>query len=133
MKIKISKILAILTTVAMLCAMVPAGSIVFAANNLVINGDFETGTAGSVATGWTQYDSSYPSLVSTEDAHTGSQSVKLSYRQSRFVLRQDVTVEENTDYTISLYYRYTARPPDSIFLVPIPLRVMANIRIAMVF
>ncbi len=119
MQINVRKLLAVLAAVALLCTVLPLSGIVTllaAGTNLVTNGDFESGTVGSVATGWTQYDSSYPSLVSTEDAHTGSQSVKLSYRQSRFVLRQDVTVEENTDYTISLYYRYTAEATRQYFL-----------------
>ncbi len=118
MKSKIHKLLAVLAAVALLCTVLPLSGLVTllaAETNLVINGDFESGSVGATASNWKQYDATYPSLVSTEDAHGGSQSIKLSYRQSRFVLYQDVTVEANTDYTISLYYRYTATTDTRVY------------------
>ncbi len=101
------KIGALLLSLAMLCTLLPLGAIAVNAEATIANPDFETGTVGSLPTNWSAYDSSYQSQTSDADAYSGSLSAILAWRNQRFVLYQDVTVEQNYTYTVSFWYRST--------------------------
>ena len=105
MKSNLRKALAMLACLAMLCTLLPLGAISVAAAATIANADFETGSAGSLPTGWSAYDSTKQSVISTTDAHSGSQSAILAWRNQRFVLYQDVAVEQNYTYTVTFWYR----------------------------
>jgi len=106
MKINLRKALAVLACLAMLCTLLPMGIMsVAAAEATIANADFESGSAGSLPTSWSAYDSTKQSHISNTDAHSGSQSAVLAWRNQRFVLYQDVTVEQNYTYTVSFWYR----------------------------
>ena len=105
MQAKLRRALSVLAVLAMLCTLLPLGAMSVAAETTIANADFETGTVGSLPTDWSAYDSTKQSHISTTDAHSGSQSAILAWRNQRFVLYQDVTVEPNYTYTVSFWYR----------------------------
>ena len=105
MKNNLRKALAVLACLAMLCTLLPMSTLFTAAETTIANADFESGSAGSLPTGWKAYDSTKQSVISTTDAHSGSQSAILSWRNQRFVLYQDVAVEQNYTYTVTFWYR----------------------------
>jgi len=107
MKIHLRKVLALAAALAMLCTLLPLGVMSVAAEATIANPDFESGSAGSLPTDWKAYDSTKQSYVYADDAHSGSQSAILAWRNQRFVLYQDVTVEQNYTYTVSFWYRST--------------------------
>ena len=106
MKITIRKIGALLLALTMLCTLLPLGAIV-SAESTIANGDFESGSVGALPASWKSYDSTYRSELSDVDAHGGSQAAMLAWRNQRFVLYQDVAVEQNYTYTVQFWYRST--------------------------
>ena len=107
MQAKLRRALAVLAVLAMLCTLLPLSMFSAAAEATIANPDFEDGTVGSLPTSWSAYDASYQSQISDVDAQSGSQSAMLAWRNQRFVLYQDVTVEANYTYTVSFWYRST--------------------------
>ena len=105
MQAKLRRALSILAVLAMLCTLLPLGAMSVAAETTIANADFETGTVGSLPTGWSAYDSTKQSHISNTDAHSGSQSAILAWRNQRFVLYQDVAVEKDYSYTVTFWYR----------------------------
>ena len=99
------KIGALLLALAMLCTLLPLGAFAVSAEAAIANADFESGSAGSLPTSWSAYDSTKQSHIYATDAHSGSQSAILAWRNQRFVLYQDVAVEPNYTYTVSFWYR----------------------------
>ena len=101
---KLRKLIAVLVTVLMLCSLIPAGSLVSAAApNLLTNGGFETGDF----TGWDK--SWYNPVIETDIVHSGNYSMKTSNTASQYqsmIKSTALTVEANTDYTISFWYYY---------------------------
>lgn len=79
--------------------------VVASSGNMLQNGSFEEGTLGGMPTGWNAYDTSYQAISTETDATEGSRSAQLALRQARYVLRQNVAVEANTDYTVTYWYR----------------------------
>ncbi|MBQ7088037.1 MAG: carbohydrate binding domain-containing protein, partial [Clostridia bacterium] len=105
MQAKLRRALSVLAVLTMLCTLLPLSAMSVAAEATIANADFETGSVGSLPTGWSAYDATKQSQVSNTDAHSGSQSAILAWRNQRFVLYQDVTVEPNYTYTVSFWYR----------------------------
>ena len=91
MKTITRKLLAVLMAATMLCLLIPVG-VVSAADNLLVNGDFENGM-----TGWTNlWNSCSVEMVS---GHNGSSALKVSCGQWNMV-RQQISVQPNTDYDL---------------------------------
>ncbi len=105
MQATLRRVLSVLAVLAMLCTLLPLGAMSMAAAGTIANADFEEGSAGSLPLNWSAYDSTKQSHIYTGDAHSGSQSAILAWRNQRFVLYQDVTVEQNYTYTVSFWYR----------------------------
>ena len=101
------KVLAMLAALAMLCTLLPLGALSVAAEATIQNADFESGNVGALPTGWSTYDSTYRAELSDVDAHGGNQAAMLAWRNQRFVLYQDVAVEQNYTYTVKFWYRST--------------------------
>lgn len=93
------KILAVLTCCAMLCGLVPmgAGAAMAAADNLVKNGDFESGTTDD----WKSYEGT---ATATDAAHSGQYGVVTSGPGNwNSLLTQTVAVEANTTYNVTIW------------------------------
>ncbi|MBR5525065.1 MAG: carbohydrate binding domain-containing protein, partial [Clostridia bacterium] len=90
------RILAILLALMLLCAAVPAGAMVSADNNLIVNGDFEADD------GWTLNGATIKEGVG-KDGTRGIELYGIASYTNGFV--QSVTVEANTDYVISFDYK----------------------------
>ena len=105
MKKNLRKALAVLAALTMLCTLLPMNTLFAAAETTIANADFEAGTVGSLPTNWKAYDSTKQAVISNTDAHNGSQSAILAWRNQRFVLYQDVAVEKNYSYTVTFWYR----------------------------
>lgn len=105
MQIKMRKILALLSVLAMLCTLLPLSAFsVFAASNdgFVTNGDFETGDL-------TGYLNKYSGQVQSSIVHGGSYAHKSSNTASKYqgMLQQNpVKVAANSDYTVTFWYYY---------------------------
>ena len=102
MQIKMRKVLALLSCLAMLCTMLPLG--VFAASNdgFVTNGDFETGDL----TGW---KSGYSGEIQSDIVHGGSYAHKTTNTASKYqgMMQQNpISVVPNSDYTVTFWYYY---------------------------
>ncbi len=102
MQIKMRKILAVLSVLAMLCTLVPLT--VFAASNdgFVTNGDFETGDL----TGW---KSGYSGTVQSDVVHSGNYAHKTTNTAQKYqgMMQQNpVKVAANSDYTVTFWYYY---------------------------
>lgn len=96
---KLRKALAALTCLALLCGLLPlgTGAVSAATENLVTNGDFESGTAD----GWKTYESTAPG---TEAAHAGDYGIVTSGPGNwNSLLTQTVAVEPDTTYHITLW------------------------------
>lgn len=99
MKMTMRKLLAILATLTIFCAVLPFGSLFSAVadgDNLVVNGGFESGEEG-----W-QFNSGSHEIVT--DAHTGSNAVKLSNPNAwAEAAIQTISVDADSEYTLSWY------------------------------
>ena len=107
MQAKLRRVLSVLAVLAMLCTLLPMGIVSTAAEATIANADFESGSVGSLPTDWKAYDSTKQAEISDVDAHSGSQAAMLAWRNQRFVLYQDVAVEQNYTYTVTFWYRST--------------------------
>ena len=95
MKHIVRKLLAALMAAAMLCLLIPAGAVV-AADNLLVNGNFETGDL----TGW---DNLWGSCtVEMVAGRNGGSALKVSCGQWQMV-RQKINVQPNTDYDLTAW------------------------------
>jgi hypothetical protein len=102
MQIKMRKILAVLSVLAMLCTVLPLG--VFAASNdgFVVNGDFETGDL-------TGFMNKYSGQVQSSIVHGGSYAHKTTNTAQKYqgMMQQNpVKVAANSDYTVTFWYYY---------------------------
>ena len=90
------KLLAVLVTLTMLCALLPlsALSVSAAQVNLITNGDFEDGT-----TGWVASDGASVKVETVDAAHGKSGKF---YGDLDVTVYQDIPVNANTNYTISV-------------------------------
>ena len=95
MKSIIRKLLAVMMAAMMLCLMMPV-STVSAADNMLINGDFETGDLS----GW---DNLWGSCtVEMVAGRNGGSALKVSCGQWNMV-RQKISVQPNTDYDLTAW------------------------------
>ena len=90
------RILAIILSIAMLCTVVPFGTLVSADSNLIVNGDFES------EEGWTLNGATIKEGVG-KDGTRGIELYGIASYTNGFV--QTVTVEPNTEYKISFDYK----------------------------
>ena len=95
MKKNVSKILALLAVVAMLCSVLPMGAMVAtAATNLITNGDFESGS-----TGW---DMQFGTAADSTAAYAGTNGAHLIGDGSYYtILSQKMTLEIGKTYKLS--------------------------------
>ena len=105
MQATMRRVLSILAVLAMLCTLLPLSILPTVAAGTIANADFEEGSVGTLPTSWKSYKSDYQSYVYDGDAHSGSHSAILAWRNQRFVLYQDVAVDTNTTYTVEFWYR----------------------------
>jgi len=68
--------------------------------NLITNSTFETGAV----TGWLS-QSSQKSKITVDHPHTGAYSMNLLHRNKGLTAYQDVSVEADTNYIVSFYYK----------------------------
>ncbi|MBQ7088636.1 MAG: carbohydrate binding domain-containing protein, partial [Clostridia bacterium] len=105
MQIKLRKILAVLSCLAMLCTVLPVGILSVSAedsSDFVTNGDFETGDL----TGW---KNSYSGEVQSDVVHSGSYAHKTTNTASKYqgMMQQNpISVVPNSDYTVTFWYYY---------------------------
>ena len=105
MQIKLRKVLALLSCVAMLCTLLPVGILSVSAedsSDFVTNGDFETGDL----TGW---KNSYSGEVQSDVVHSGSYAHKTTNTASKYqgMMQQNpISVVPNSDYTVTFWYYY---------------------------
>ncbi len=97
------KTIALLCTVMLLMMLLPLGAMTVSADttNLLVNGDFETGNGD----GW---DVRSGSSVVSDVTHSGSYAIKSTNTASQYqtMFAQKLSVNANTDYTISYWYYY---------------------------
>ena len=96
---KLQKLLAVLSCLTLLCSLLSlgAGSAMAASTNLVVNGDFESGTID----GWKAFDST---AISAEAAHSGRYGVATGGTGNwNSLLTQTVAVEANKTYIITIW------------------------------
>ncbi|MBR5524161.1 MAG: carbohydrate binding domain-containing protein [Clostridia bacterium] len=108
MKKTMSKIMAALLVVAMLCSVMPAGFVLpaAAADNLITNGGFEDGESG-----WTNYGS-WGSGAEITTAYKNSGSYSLYLKGGWAAFRRKVSVATGVNYVISYYYTGTIAVKD---------------------
>lgn len=95
MKLVARKLLAVLAAMMLLCLMMPV-STAFAADNLLVNGDFETGDLS----GWDNlWNSCSVEIVA---GRNGGSALKVSCGQWHMV-RQKISVQPNTDYDLTAW------------------------------
>ncbi len=70
-------------------------------DNLLANGDFETGAI----TPWSSQSSQKCAISS--NAHIGSYGATVPHRNTVYTAQQDITVEVDTDYVVTLWYKST--------------------------
>ena len=105
MQIKMRKILALLSVLAMLCTLLPVGILSVSAedsSDFVTNGDFETGDL----TGW---KSGYNGEIQSDIVHGGSYAHKTTNTASKYqgMMQQNpISVVPNSDYTVTFWYYY---------------------------
>ena len=96
MKSIIRKLLAVMMAAMMLCLMMPVSAVTAAADNMLINGDFETGDLS----GWDNlWGSCTVEMVAGRD---GGSALKVSCGQWNMV-RQKISVQPNTDYDLTAW------------------------------
>lgn len=113
------KTLAVLLSVLMLCAMMPAFAMVSAATNLITNGDFENG-----ATNWTLHNDT-DTVTEVVDDPTGSGRGKVMHGISTYdntngrddMFYQQVSLEANTDYVLTLKAYCYSTASNAAFIV----------------
>lgn len=95
------KILALLSAALMMLCLFPLGTVVFAEDNLLTNGGFEAGNGD----GW---DVRSGSAVVNNIVHSGSYAIKSTNTASQYqtMFAQKLSVNTNTDYTLSYWYYY---------------------------
>lgn len=99
---KMRKILAMLSVLAMLCTLLPLGVFAASSDGFVTNGDFETGDL----TGW---KSGYNATIQSEIVHGGNYAHKSNNTAKKYqgMMQQNpVKVAANSDYTITFWYYY---------------------------
>ena len=98
---KLRKILALLSATFMMLSLLPLGTTVFAEENLMVNAGFEAGTGD----GW---DVRSGSSVVSDITHSGNYAIKTTNTASQYqtMFAQKLSVNANTDYTISFWYYY---------------------------
>ncbi len=104
MRTNIKKALAVLMTMVMLCGLLPLGALTAsAADNLVSNGTFESGTSGwACSSGATM-------TATTTDPGSGSQSLALDCSTVDYCWTYvKISVTADTDYTISFKAKVTS-------------------------
>ena len=97
------KALAVLLSVLMLCSLLPLSALVSAADNLILNGDFETGS-----TNWNLYNDD-DTVTEVIDDPTGSGRGKVMHAVSTYnnsngrddMFYQQPGLEANTDYVLT--------------------------------
>ncbi len=102
MQIKLRKVLALLSVLAMLCTLLPLSVFAEDASDFVTNGDFETGDL----TGW---KNSYNGTVQSDIVHGGSYAHKTTNTASKYqgMMQQNpISVVPNSDYTVTFWYYY---------------------------
>ena len=105
MQIKLRKVLALLSCLAMLCTLLPVGILSVSAedsSDFVTNGDFETGDL----TGW---KNSYNGTVQSDVVHSGAYAHKTTNTASKYqgMMQQNpISVVPNSDYTVTFWYYY---------------------------
>ncbi len=102
MQIKMRKVLALLSVLAMLCTLLPLSALAEDASDFVTNGDFETGDL----TGW---KSGYNGVVQSDIVHSGSYAHKTTNTASKYqgMMQQNpISVVPNSDYTVTFWYYY---------------------------
>ena len=114
------KSLALLLSVLMLMMVVPLSALVFAADdNLIVNGDFEAGTSNWVLT---NDDDTVTEVI---DDPTGSGRGKVMHTNSTYnnsngrddMFYQAVTLEQNTDYVLTLKAYCYSTASNAAFIV----------------
>lgn len=105
MQIKLRKVLALLSCLAMLCTLLPLGVVSVAAedaSDFVVNGDFETGDLS----GW---KNSYNGEIQSDIVHSGNYAHKTTNTASKYqgMMQQNpISVVPNSDYTVTFWYYY---------------------------
>lgn len=105
MKMTMRKMLAVLATLAILCTVLPLGALFSAVadgDNLIVNGDFETGDA----TGWETWQDT---AVSADAAHNGGYGANLKGNGGwGGMLNQTIAVEAGAQYKLSFWINVNA-------------------------
>ena len=102
MRINLRKALAWMTSLVMLCTLLPLSALVSAANvDLMTNGNFETGNGN----GWKLESGT---SVTSSEKHGGSYAIKTTNTSTKYQLiaRQTYDVQANTDYVFTFWYKY---------------------------
>ena len=99
MKKRTTKLLALLLVTALLCGLMPASLSVAAGDNLLANGDFESGNSGWTVPAWC----SSAVMISAAHAKEGRLGVGLSGGWAN--VTQTVAVKPNTDYVLSFWVK----------------------------
>lgn len=117
---QLRKPLAVLLAVLMLCTVLPLSALVVAADeNLIVNGDFEAGTSN-----WTLYNDDDTATEVIDDP-TGSGRGKVIHTNSTYnnsngrddMFYQTVTLEQNTDYVLTLKAYCYSTASNAAFIV----------------
>ena len=117
---KLRKLLAVLLAVLMLCTVLPLSALVVAADeNLLVNGDFEAGTSN-----WTLHNDDDTATEVIDDP-TGSGRGKVMHTNSTYnnsngrddMFYQTVTLEQNTDYVLTLKAYCYSTASNAAFIV----------------
>ena len=98
---KLRKIITLLSAALFMLSMTSLSVSVFAEDNLLTNGGFEAGNGD----GW---DVRSGSSVVSNVVHSGSYAIKSTNTASQYqtMFAQKLSVNPNTDYTISYWYYY---------------------------
>ena len=119
MQIKMRKVLALLSVMAMLCTLLPLGvftaTVSAASNNLVVNGDFESGNT----TGWSGGLS-----ASADAAHDGSYGATATSTNAwGSLMKQTVSLNPNSAYYMSFWFKSNA---DAVTAASFELKYKGN-------
>ncbi len=108
MRSKMRRMLAVMTAVIMLLAVLPMGGLVVTADtNVFPDGGFEAGTVGATPVGWNKVDGNV--TVTADAAQSGSKSLLVpqtwSYATNAYI---NIPVEPDTAYSFTFYYSSTS-------------------------